>query len=164
MSVLLYNTEQYKLLSCSIKTFGLHTVSDHLHFKHRVHLDFRVNCCSLCFSVKPKVVVRLLRSEVDLKPAMLMCSVYDYHPKGIKVSWLRDGEVISEGTSSTDELSNGDWHYQIHSYLEYKPRPGENISCVVEHESLTRPLIHTWGENLGSVLLLFINCLHELSV
>ncbi|KAB5567962.1 hypothetical protein PHYPO_G00238810 [Pangasianodon hypophthalmus] len=98
--------------------------------------------------VKPEVTVRSLRSESDNLPAMLMCAAYDYHPKGIKVSWLRDGKVVSEGVSSTDELSDGDWYYQIHTYLEYVPRPGENISCMVEHESLTRPHIHTWDRPL----------------
>ncbi|MCJ8735475.1 hypothetical protein PDJAM_G00247620 [Pangasius djambal] len=94
--------------------------------------------------VKPEVTVRSLRSASDNLPAVLMCTVYDYHPKGVKVSWLRDGKVVSEGVSSTNELSNGDWYYQIHTYLEYVPRPGENISCMVEHESLTQPHIHTW--------------------
>ncbi|KAK3566121.1 hypothetical protein QTP86_026024, partial [Hemibagrus guttatus] len=95
-------------------------------------------------TVKPKVTVRSLRSEPQSHLSMLLCSAYDYHPKGIKVWWLRDGKVVTEGVSSTEELSNGDWYYQIHSYLDYIPKPGENISCVVEHESLTRPLIHTW--------------------
>ncbi|XP_060787045.1 H-2 class II histocompatibility antigen, A-F beta chain-like isoform X1 [Neoarius graeffei] len=103
---------------------------------------------SILKTVKPEVLVRLLRPEVDLEPAVLVCSAYDYYPKGIKVSWLRNGEVISDGVSSTDELSNGDWYYQMHSYLEYRLRPGENISCIVEHESLTQPLIHTWEASL----------------
>ncbi|XP_026801473.3 H-2 class II histocompatibility antigen, E-S beta chain [Pangasianodon hypophthalmus] len=99
-------------------------------------------------TVKPEVTVRSLRSESDVKQAVLMCTAYDYFPSGIKVSWLRDGKIVSEGVSSTDELSDGDWYYQIHTYLEYVPRPGENISCMVEHESLTRPHIHTWDPPL----------------
>ncbi|KAG7331927.1 hypothetical protein KOW79_003761 [Hemibagrus wyckioides] len=98
--------------------------------------------------VKPEVTVRSLRSEPQSHLSMLLCSAYDYHPKGIKVSWMRDGKVVTEGVSSTEELSNGDWYYQIHSYLDYIPKPGENISCVVEHESLTRPLIQTWERPL----------------
>lgn len=104
--------------------------------------------------MKPEVIVRSLRSESGDLLAMLMCSAYDYYPKGVRVSWLRDGEVVGEGVSHTEERSDGDWYYQIHTYLEYRPRSGEKISCVVEHESLTQPLINTWGENLGSVLLL----------
>ncbi|KAF5895816.1 MHC class II beta chain, partial [Clarias magur] len=100
-------------------------------------------------TVKPEVIVRSLRSESDVLPAMLMCSAYDYYPKGVRVSWLRDGELVSEGVShAEDERSDGDWYYQMHTYLEYKARPGENISCMVEHESLTQPLIHTWDPPL----------------
>lgn len=111
-----------------------------------------------CLSVKPEVTVSsLVVSEPQSLSAMLLCSAYDYHPKGIKVLWLRDGEVVTEGVSSTEELSDGDWYYQTHSYLQYTPRPGENISCVVQHESLTRPLIITWGENRSSLLLFFTN-------
>lgn len=98
--------------------------------------------------VKPKVMVRSQTSEPDILPAMLLCTVYDYHPKGIKVSWLRDGKVVTEGVSSTEELSDGDWYYQFHTYLEYIPKPGENISCMVQHESLTQPLIYTWKPSL----------------
>ncbi|XP_046728209.1 class II histocompatibility antigen, B-L beta chain-like isoform X2 [Silurus meridionalis] len=94
--------------------------------------------------VKPDVVLRSLTSESDLPVAKLMCSLYDYHPKGVNVTWLRHGMVLKEGVSSTEELSDGDWYYQFHTFLEYTPRPGENISCMVKHESLTQPLIYTW--------------------
>uniref|UniRef100_A0AAQ5XFU8 Uncharacterized protein n=1 Tax=Amphiprion ocellaris TaxID=80972 RepID=A0AAQ5XFU8_AMPOC len=30
------------------------------------------------------------------------------------------------------KLSNGNWLCQIHSYLEFTPKPGEKISCRVE--------------------------------
>lgn len=98
-------------------------------------------------------MVRSLRPESGVLLAMLKCSAYDYYPSGVTVSWLRDGKVVSEGVSSTEELSDGDWYYQFHTYLEYIPKPGENISCMVQHESLTQPLIYTWSENL--VLLYF---------
>ncbi|KAF4070150.1 hypothetical protein AMELA_G00296730 [Ameiurus melas] len=64
------------------------------------------------------------------------------------VSWLRNGEVVTEGVSSTDELSDGDWFYQIHTYLEYTPRPGREHLRMVQHEILTQPLISTWDPAL----------------
>ena len=54
---------------------------------------------------------------------MLRCSSYRFYPKRIEVTWLRDGEEMTSGdVTSTDLLSDGDWYYQYHSYLEYTPR------------------------------------------
>uniref|UniRef100_A0A3Q3WYE5 Ig-like domain-containing protein n=1 Tax=Mola mola TaxID=94237 RepID=A0A3Q3WYE5_MOLML len=77
-------------------------------------------------------------------PAMLVCSVYNFYPQHIKVSWRRDGQEITTGVTSTDELADGDWYYQVHSHLEYTPRSGETISCVVEHASLKTPQVTNW--------------------
>uniref|UniRef100_A0A3P8WTG0 MHC class II alpha chain N-terminal domain-containing protein n=1 Tax=Cynoglossus semilaevis TaxID=244447 RepID=A0A3P8WTG0_CYNSE len=37
----------------------------------------------------------------------------------------------------------------IHSHLEYTPRSGEKISCVVEHASLSKPLVTDWETKTG---------------
>ncbi len=75
-----------------------------------------------------------------------MCSAYDFYPKKIKVSWLKDGKEVTSDVTSTMELADGDWFYQIHSHLEYTPKSGEKISCVVEHASSTKPIITDWGK------------------
>ncbi|KAM3838160.1 H-2 class II histocompatibility antigen, E-S beta chain-like [Diretmus argenteus] len=80
--------------------------------------------------------------------AMLMCSVYDFYPSNIHVVWLRDGQEVTSDVTATDELANGDWYYQIHSQLEYTPRSGEKISCMVHHASLQAPLVKDWDPSL----------------
>nr|XP_046195875.1 H-2 class II histocompatibility antigen, A beta chain-like [Oncorhynchus gorbuscha] len=77
----------------------------------------------------------------DRHPSMLTCSAYKYYPKQIRVTWLRNGQEVPSNMTSSEVLANGDWHYQIHSYLEYTPTPGEKISCMVEHASFTEPKI-----------------------
>ncbi|KAJ8331980.1 hypothetical protein SKAU_G00430380, partial [Synaphobranchus kaupii] len=67
---------------------------------------------------------------------MLACYAYDFYPRGIKMTWLRDGVEVTSDVTSTEELANGNWYYQMHSYLEYTPKSGETISCKVEHKSL----------------------------
>ncbi|XP_022621885.1 rano class II histocompatibility antigen, A beta chain-like isoform X3 [Seriola dumerili] len=75
---------------------------------------------------------------------MLLCSAYNFYPKQIRVTWLRDGKMVTSDVTSSDELSNGNWLYQIHSYLEYAPRPGEKITCMVEHATLKEPTLYDW--------------------
>ncbi|XP_056880241.1 H-2 class II histocompatibility antigen, E-S beta chain-like isoform X1 [Takifugu flavidus] len=99
-------------------------------------------------SVEPEVIVHSVVPPAGGHPAMLVCSVYDFYPKYIKVSWQRDGEEVSQDVTSTDELADGDWFYQLHSHLEYTPRSGEKISCVVEHASLKTPLVKDWDPSM----------------
>jgi len=75
-----------------------------------------------------------------------MCSAYEFYPKKIKVSWLRDGKLMTSEVTSTMEMADGNWYYQIHSQLEYTPKSGEKISCVVEHASSPQPIVKDWSK------------------
>ncbi|MBN3299700.1 HB2D protein, partial [Amia calva] len=92
-----------------------------------------------------------LRSEKPFSPkhpAMLVCSVFGFYPKPIKVTWLRNGQTVGSDVTSTEELSDGDWYYQIHSHLEYTPESGETISCKVEHGSFPQPREVKWDPSM----------------
>uniref|UniRef100_A0AAY5EPL9 Ig-like domain-containing protein n=1 Tax=Electrophorus electricus TaxID=8005 RepID=A0AAY5EPL9_ELEEL len=92
-------------------------------------------CCVYAYvfnsAVEPRVKVMSVKQASGNHPAMLMCSVYNFYPNTIKVSWSRD-----------------DWYYQIHSHLEYTPKSGEKISCVVEHASFQKPMVYDWDPSL----------------
>uniref|UniRef100_A0A3Q2WNT5 Ig-like domain-containing protein n=1 Tax=Haplochromis burtoni TaxID=8153 RepID=A0A3Q2WNT5_HAPBU len=94
--------------------------------------------------LKPIVRLRLVESADSKHPGLFMCSAYNFYPKQIKLTWLRDGKEATSNVTSTDELPNGNWLYQIHSYLEISSKPGEKISCMVEHASLTEPKVYDW--------------------
>uniref|UniRef100_A0A3Q1GW92 Ig-like domain-containing protein n=1 Tax=Acanthochromis polyacanthus TaxID=80966 RepID=A0A3Q1GW92_9TELE len=112
--------------------------------------------CSLLFSCNNNnlnSVCSIKSSNVSFHfpvHTVLVCSVYDFYPKQIKVIWFRDEQEVTSGVSSTGVMENGDWYYQIHSSLVYTPRNGEKISCVVEHASLKEPLRTYWGKYLSS--------------
>ncbi len=113
-------------------------------WKHNINL--------IISTVKPEVIIRSVRQARGKSPAMLICSAYDFYPKPIKLTWMRDDKEVTADVTSTEELADGDWYYQIHSHLEYFPKPGEKISCVVEHASSHKPMIYHWGKNTADTV------------
>nr|AFU60517.1 MHC class II antigen [Monopterus albus] len=111
------------------------------------HVDIRYQA-ALTKSAKPYVRLHSTTPSAGQHPAMLVCSVFDFYPKQIRVSWRRDGHKVTSDVTSTDEMADGDWYYQVHSHLEYTPRSGEKISCVVEHASLGEPLVTDWDPSM----------------
>nr|XP_061789621.1 class II histocompatibility antigen, B-L beta chain-like [Nerophis lumbriciformis]XP_061812066.1 class II histocompatibility antigen, B-L beta chain-like [Nerophis lumbriciformis] len=102
--------------------------------------------------VEPKVRLRLDESKAAGEhPSSLICSMYNFYPKDILVTWLRNGKVLTSEVTSTDSLPNGNWLYQKHSHLFYTPKYGETISCMVEHASLQEPRIYDWEPMSQSV-------------
>ncbi|XP_042585024.1 rano class II histocompatibility antigen, A beta chain [Cyprinus carpio] len=97
---------------------------------------------------EPEVIIRSDREAKGNEKAVLVCSAYDFYPKPIKLTWMRDDKEVTTDVTSTEELADGDWYYQIHSHLEYFPKPGEKISCVVEHASSHKPMIYHWDPSL----------------
>uniref|UniRef100_A0A3B3X249 Ig-like domain-containing protein n=1 Tax=Poecilia mexicana TaxID=48701 RepID=A0A3B3X249_9TELE len=88
----------------------------------------------LLTAVEPYVWLRSVKAEYSQHQQKLVCSAYDFYPKKIR------------------ELPNGNWLYQIHSYLEFTPKPGEKIACMVEHASLKEPKLYDWAGLLLGLL------------
>uniref|UniRef100_A0A8C2FJQ4 Si:ch73-158p21.3 n=2 Tax=Cyprinus carpio TaxID=7962 RepID=A0A8C2FJQ4_CYPCA len=99
-------------------------------------------------AVAPVVKLSLVKQGDSRHPSLLMCSAYDFYPEKIKVSWLRDGAVVTSDVTSTEKMANGDWYHQIHTELEYTPKAGEKISCMVEHAGFKKPMIYDWNPPL----------------
>ncbi|KAI5627852.1 hypothetical protein C0J50_10635, partial [Silurus asotus] len=99
-------------------------------------------------TVEPVVEVTLVKESEGSHPADLMCSAYSFYPPHIKVTWMRNGKEVKADVTSTEEMPDGDWYYQIHSHLQYKPESGEEISCVVEHASFKKPMIYKWDPSM----------------
>ncbi|XP_056152639.1 HLA class II histocompatibility antigen, DQ beta 1 chain-like, partial [Lampris incognitus] len=113
--------------------------------KHNIDNEYQA---ALDKTAEPSVRLTSVTPPSGRHPAMLMCSVYNFYPKYISVTWLRDGQPVTSDVTSTDELANGDWYYQIHSHLEYTPRSGEKITCMVEHASFPSPKKVDWNPSM----------------
>ncbi|KAL1269513.1 hypothetical protein QQF64_031802 [Cirrhinus molitorella] len=99
-------------------------------------------------TVPPKVKLSSVKQAGGRHPAVLMCSAYRFYPHWIQVTWMKDNKPVKSDVTSTEEMPNGDWYYQIHSHLEYTPKSGEKISCMVDHSGLTKPIIVDWDPSL----------------
>nr|AAI07517.1 Zgc:123114 [Danio rerio] len=120
--------------------------------------DFVLNQCrelgdvilpnAVWLAVKPEVIIRSVTEAKGNRKAVLVCSAYDFYPKGIKLTWMRDDKKVTAELTSSEVMADGHWHYQIHSYLEYFPQTGEKISCVVDHASSLKPMIYYWDPSL----------------
>ncbi|XP_051262631.1 H-2 class II histocompatibility antigen, E-S beta chain-like [Dicentrarchus labrax] len=105
---------------------------------------------NLLKTVEPSVWLRSVEAVDSRHPGTLVCSAYDFYPQQIRLTWLRNGQEETSDVTSTVEVSNGNWLYQIHSYLEFTPRPGEKITCMVEHASLMEPKLYDWEPTADS--------------
>ncbi|XP_018602304.1 H-2 class II histocompatibility antigen, I-E beta chain-like [Scleropages formosus] len=114
--------------------------------RHNAELYFRN---ILSYTVEPSVRVYSEKSGSQRHSTMLVCSAYNFYPEGIKLTWLRDGKEVKTDVTSTEELYDGDWYYQIHSYLELTPKSGETIACKVEHSSFSEPKVFKWDPSMS---------------
>ncbi|KAI4887195.1 hypothetical protein NFI96_018104 [Prochilodus magdalenae] len=97
--------------------------------------------------VPPVVTVSFNEKSHYGQLTLLECHMYDFYPKDIEVTWLRDERVVTEGVLYSETMANGDWTYQFHSYLELELQQGEKVSCQVEHSSLKEPLVVLWDSS-----------------
>ncbi|XP_062398417.1 H-2 class II histocompatibility antigen, E-S beta chain-like isoform X2 [Sardina pilchardus] len=103
----------------------------------------------LAKAAEPEMMLKLTRASSGGQPAVLICSAYSFYPTPIRMTWYRDGQEVTGEVVSSEELADGDWYYQMHSHLEFTPKSGEKISCVVEHSSLKEPKELVWEPSMS---------------
>ncbi|XP_078422975.1 class I histocompatibility antigen, F10 alpha chain-like isoform X2 [Cetorhinus maximus] len=85
--------------------------------------------------VQPEVFISRSEPNSQYKPLTLSCLVTGFYPVDIEVSWLRDGEVMSE-TLSSGVRPNHDGTHQIQKEIEINAGDEDQYSCQIEHSSL----------------------------
>lgn len=87
------------------------------------------------------------RDEVQLSQQnTLICFVTGFYPAPVNVSWTRNGEHVTEGTSSNAPYPNKEGTFTQISRLAFVPQQGDIYSCRVQHPTLTDPDTRMWSE------------------
>uniref|UniRef100_A0A3B5R363 Mamu class II histocompatibility antigen, DR alpha chain-like n=1 Tax=Xiphophorus maculatus TaxID=8083 RepID=A0A3B5R363_XIPMA len=75
---------------------------------------------------------------------ILVCHVSGFYPAPVNVSWTRNGQKVTEGTSINFPFPNQDNTFTQISRLQFVPQLGDIYSCSVEHLALEEPLTRIW--------------------
>ncbi|XP_048472826.1 class I histocompatibility antigen, F10 alpha chain-like isoform X1 [Rhincodon typus] len=93
--------------------------------------------------VQPEVFISRSEPNRQDKPLTLSCLVTGFYPVDIEVTWLRNGEVMSE-TQSSGIRPNHDGTHQIQKEIEINPGDEDQYSCQIEHSSLSEAKFYQW--------------------
>ncbi|XP_043939258.1 class II histocompatibility antigen, M beta 1 chain-like [Protopterus annectens] len=98
-------------------------------------------------TAKPSVTIESLVPQVSTYSTRLVCHVHGFYPEQIIVKWYKNGEEYPQSTT-TAVWPNGDWTYQVKSYMEFTPHMRDEYMCVVKHNSLDGSLIVKWDPGM----------------
>uniref|UniRef100_A0A8C8SK33 Ig-like domain-containing protein n=1 Tax=Pelusios castaneus TaxID=367368 RepID=A0A8C8SK33_9SAUR len=95
-------------------------------------------------NVPPEVSV-FTKDSVELgDPNVLICFVDKFFPPALSVTWLRNGQEVTEGDFETDFYPRPDNSFRKFSYLPFIPRQDEVYDCRAHHEGLGEPFVKHW--------------------
>nr|AYN72120.1 MHC class II antigen alpha chain [Oreochromis niloticus] len=91
--------------------------------------------------IAPSAVMIYTRDEVEFgEENTLICHVTGFYPAPVNVSWTKNQQKVTEGSSINTPYLNKDGSFRQTSRLDFTPQLGDIYRCAVEHLSLTEPL------------------------
>uniref|UniRef100_A0ABM5FF05 RLA class II histocompatibility antigen, DP alpha-1 chain-like isoform X1 n=2 Tax=Pogona vitticeps TaxID=103695 RepID=A0ABM5FF05_9SAUR len=78
-------------------------------------------------------------------PNVLICFVDKFSPPVLNITWLKNGQVVSQGVQETGFLSSVDYTFRKFSYLAFVPQDGDVYTCQVDHWGLQGSLTRIWN-------------------
>uniref|UniRef100_A0A8C8SPG7 Ig-like domain-containing protein n=1 Tax=Pelusios castaneus TaxID=367368 RepID=A0A8C8SPG7_9SAUR len=94
--------------------------------------------------VPPEVTV-FPEDPVELdEPNVLICFVDKFFPPALSVTWLRNGQEVTEGVSETDFYPCRDNSFRKFSYLPFIPRQDDVYDCRAQLWGLGEPFVKHW--------------------
>lgn len=97
-----------------------------------------------CLFPEPPEVTVFPKNPVELgQPNVLICHIDRLFPPVLNVTWLRNGQPVTEGTSETVFLASTELRFHKFHYLTTAQ---DVYDCRVEHWSLDQPSLSHWGK------------------
>ncbi|XP_062979057.1 H-2 class II histocompatibility antigen, A-U alpha chain-like [Elgaria multicarinata webbii] len=103
-------------------------------------------------NVPPKATVYPQKPAELGEPNVLICLVGDFSPPVVNITWLKNGQVVTERVEETDFYPNKDNSFRKFSYLTFIPARDDVYFCQVEHWGLEQPLVKEWNPNMPEPL------------
>ncbi|KAM5326201.1 HLA class II histocompatibility antigen, DP alpha 1 chain-like [Glossophaga mutica] len=94
---------------------------------------------------EPPEVTVFPKEPVELgQPNTLICHVDKFFPPVLSVTWLHNGQAVTEGVAETIFLPSTEFRFHKFHYLTFVPSAEDVYDCQVEHWSLDQPLLRHW--------------------
>nr|AYN72152.1 MHC class II antigen alpha chain [Oreochromis niloticus] len=89
----------------------------------------------------PSAVMIYTRDEVEFgEKNTLICHVTGFYPAPVNVSWTKNEQKVTQGSSINTPYPNKDGTFTQISRLQFTPQLGDVYSCAVQHLALTQAL------------------------
>nr|BAW18916.1 MHC class II alpha chain [Ciconia boyciana] len=112
--------------------------------KHNLEIMMKRSNRSQGTIVPPEVTV-FPKRRVELgDPNVLICYVDKFWPSVISITWLRNGQEVTDGVFETVFYPREDHSFRKFSYLPFIPTRGDYYDCRVEHWGLATALLKHW--------------------
>ncbi|XP_066110244.1 SLA class II histocompatibility antigen, DQ haplotype D alpha chain-like [Saccopteryx bilineata] len=112
--------------------------------KHNLDIMIKRSNSTAATNKVPEVTV-FPKSPVMLgQPNTLLCAVDNIFPPVVNITWLSNGQSVTDGVSETSFLAKNDHSFLKISYLTFLPSADEVYDCRVEHWGLDGPLLRHW--------------------
>ncbi|GLD75217.1 HLA class II histocompatibility antigen, DP alpha 1 chain-like protein, partial [Lates japonicus] len=109
------------------------------------HLRQVTSGLSLSCHDPPSSPMIYTRDKVELGVKnTLICHVSGFYPAPVNVSWTKNEQKVTEGTSINVPFPLKDGSFNQISRLEFIPQLGDVYTCTVRHPALNQPLARIW--------------------
>ncbi|XP_077017578.1 HLA class II histocompatibility antigen, DP alpha 1 chain [Tamandua tetradactyla] len=121
--------------------FGLANMAT---WKYNLNIMIKHSNYTRATSESPEVMV-FPKEPVELgQPNTLICHLDSFFPPVLNVTWLRNGQPVTEGVSESIFLPRTDFKFHKFHYLTFVPSAEDFYDCKAEHWGLAKPLLRHW--------------------